>query len=51
MKEINLSDIPKHLKQQFDEENALMRKIIHDQSLLTEYGTVHVVSFDIIKHW
>ena len=30
MKEINISDIPPHLKQQFDEENALMRKIIHD---------------------
>ncbi|CDW77585.1 ubiquitin carboxyl-terminal hydrolase 12-like [Stylonychia lemnae] len=51
MAEIPIDQIPAHLKERFDEENQLNRKLDHDQELMQECGNVFITSLDIIKNW
>ena len=51
MKDIRIDDIPRHLKERFDEENDLNAKLHQDQNLLEECYNVNIVSMDIFKDW
>ena len=51
MSEVGVEEIPQHLKVRFDDENRINQKLEQDLVYLSECGTVHLVTFDILKSW
>ena len=51
MRDLAQEEVPRHLKERFDEENSFNHKLEKDQSLVSECGNAYIITPETISDW